>query len=77
VQSRGAIRCRDMMERDTNKTFGEMKNTMEDDTTRGMASSLHPYIGRNSRKLVCRPGTVQRHCRMDNITTKFYSNLLI
>jgi hypothetical protein len=44
---------------------------MEDDTTRGMASSLHPYTGRNSNKLVCRPGTAQRHCKMDNITTNF------
>jgi hypothetical protein len=68
--SKGTIRCRDMMGRDTIRTFGEMHNTMEDDTTRGMASSLHPHIGRNFRKLVCRPGTAQRHCRMDNITTE-------
>jgi hypothetical protein len=62
---------RDMMDKDTNRTLGEVQNTMEDDTTRGMASSLHPHIGRNSRKLVCRPGTAQRHYRMDNITTNF------
>jgi hypothetical protein len=58
-------------------TLGEMQNTMEDDTTRGMASSLYPHIGRNSNKLVCRLGTTQRHCKMDNITTKFYSHFLI
>ena len=33
-----------------------------------MASSLHPHIGRNSNKLVCRLGTTQRHDIMDNIT---------
>jgi hypothetical protein len=53
------------------------KNTVEDDTTRGMASSLYPYIGRNSRELVYRPGDAQRHYRMDNITTELCSNLLI
>jgi hypothetical protein len=69
TQNRGAIRCRDMMDRGHQKNIWRNANTMEDDTTRGMASSLHPHIGRNSRKLVCRPGTAQRHCRMDNITT--------
>jgi hypothetical protein len=54
-----------------------MYNNMEEDTTKGMASSLHPHIGRNSIKMVCRPGTAQRHCRMDNITKKLYSNLII
>jgi hypothetical protein len=39
----------------TNGTFGEVQDTMEDDTTRGMASSLYPYIGRNIRELVYRP----------------------
>jgi hypothetical protein len=37
-------------------TLGEVKDTMEDDTTRGMASSLYPYIGRNPRELVYRTG---------------------
>jgi hypothetical protein len=36
-----------------------MKNTMEDDTTKGMASSLHSYIGRDPRALVHRPGDAQ------------------
>jgi hypothetical protein len=43
---------------------------MEDDTTRGMASSLYPYIGRNPyRELVHRPGDAQRHYITDMITT--------
>jgi hypothetical protein len=45
---------------------------MGDDTTRGMASSLYPYIGRNSRKLVYRPGDAQRHYRMGRLTAEIY-----
>jgi hypothetical protein len=48
-----------------------MKDTMEDDTPRGMASSFYPYIGRNPRELIHRTGDVQRHYRMENITTIF------
>jgi hypothetical protein len=33
---------------------------MDDDTTRGMASSLYSYTRRNPKKLVCRPGTAHR-----------------
>jgi hypothetical protein len=42
---------------------------MEDDTTRGMASSLYAYIGRNLRELVYRLGDVKMHYRMEKITT--------
>jgi hypothetical protein len=49
-------------------------NIVEDETTRGMASSLYQCIGMNPRELVYRPGDVQRHYRMDNITTKLCSN---
>jgi len=50
---------------------------MEDDTTRGMDSSLYPYIGRNPMELVYRLGDAQRHYKMDKLTIEFYSNLLI
>jgi hypothetical protein len=50
---------------------------MDDETTIGMAPSLHSYIGRDPRKLVHRPRYVQRHYIMENITTEFCSNLLI
>jgi hypothetical protein len=50
---------------------------MEDETNRGMASSLYPYIGRNPRELVYRPRDVQRHYKMGRIIAKFCSNLLI
>jgi hypothetical protein len=50
---------------------------MEDDTTRGMTSSLYPYIGGNPREFVYRPRDVKRHHKMARITTTFYSNLLI
>jgi hypothetical protein len=44
---------------------------MENDTTRGMASSLYSHIRRDSNKLVYRPGIAQRNYRLDNITTNF------
>jgi hypothetical protein len=50
---------------------------MDDENTRRMASSLRTYIGRNSKKLVCRPGTMQRNCRMENIVEEVCGNLLI
>jgi hypothetical protein len=53
----------------TGGTPGNVKGIMEDDTTIGMDSSLYPYIGRNPRALVYRPGDAQRHYRMDMITT--------
>jgi hypothetical protein len=69
----GAVQGSNKMQRydgqgGTNKVFEEVQNDMEDDTTRGMTSPLHLYIGRNSIKWVCRPGTVQRNYIMDNIT---------
>jgi hypothetical protein len=69
VQKREAIKCRGMMARNTSGSLREVKDTMEDDTTRGMASSFYPYIGRNPRELVYRPGYAQRHQIMDRITT--------
>jgi hypothetical protein len=54
-----------------------VKETMEDDTTRGMASSIYPYIGRKRRELVYIPGDAQRHYKMNKITKEFCSNLLI
>jgi hypothetical protein len=50
---------------------------MEDGTTRGMASSLYSYVGRDPRELVHTPRDVQRHYRMDKITIEFCNNLLI
>jgi hypothetical protein len=63
--------------RKTYRTLGEVKNTMEDETTRGMASLLLSDTRRNPRKLVCRLGTAQRYHRMDNLATKLRRNLLI
>jgi hypothetical protein len=37
----------------------------------GMASSLHPYIGRNPRELVCRPGDAQRHYKWTTLQQNF------
>jgi len=50
---------------------------VEDDTTRGMGSSLYPYIGRNPNELVYRPGDAWRHYIMDMITIEFCIHLLI
>jgi hypothetical protein len=54
-----------------------VQNTVEDDTTNGMASSLYPYIGKNPRELVYRLGDVERHYIMDMITTKKCSKFII
>jgi hypothetical protein len=54
-----------------------VKGIVEDETTRGIASSLYPYIGRNSTKIVYRPGDAQRHYRVVKLTKKFHSNLLV
>jgi hypothetical protein len=42
--------------RGTSGTLGEVKNTMENDTTGGMASSLHTYFRGHTNKLIYRPG---------------------
>ena len=42
----------------THGILGEVQDTMEDETIRGMASSLYSYIGRDSRELVHRSGDV-------------------
>ena len=62
---------------DTKRTILEVHNTVEDDTTRGMPSSLYPYIGRNPKELVYRPVDAHRHYIMDRLTTKLCSNFLI
>jgi hypothetical protein len=54
-----------------------VQGTIEDDTTKGMELSLYPYIGRNPRELVYRPGDAQMHYIMDRITINVFSNILI
>jgi hypothetical protein len=50
---------------------------MEDETTRGMSSSLYSHVRRDSIKLVHRPGIAQGNYILDNITTKFYSHFIV
>jgi hypothetical protein len=54
-----------------------MKNTMEVETTRIMASLLYSYIGRGTRKLIHRLGDAQRHCKMGSIKKIKIGNFLI
>jgi hypothetical protein len=44
---------------------------MEDDTTRGMDSSIFSHIRRYPNKLVYRPRIAQRKCKLDSIIVTF------
>jgi hypothetical protein len=61
----------------TSGTLGEVQNVMENDTLRGMASSLHTYSRGHTNELVYKPGTAQRNYDLDIITTKFNGHFLI
>jgi hypothetical protein len=61
----------------TNRTLGEVKNIVENDTTRGMASSLHTYFKGNTSKLVHRPGIVQRKYNMEDVAIELHNHFLI
>jgi hypothetical protein len=54
-----------------------MKNVVEIDTTRGVASPLYSYIRRHTSELVKISGTVQRNYNMGNIAAKLYHYFLI
>jgi hypothetical protein len=60
--------------RGTSGTLGKVKNAVENDTTRGMASSLHTYFRGHTTKLVYRLGIVQRNYNKEDIATKIHNH---
>jgi hypothetical protein len=66
-----------MMERDTNRTLGKVRNIVEDDTPKAMAPSFHTHPIGKTGELVYIPGTAQRNCDLDGISKKNYSHFLI
>jgi hypothetical protein len=46
-----------------------VKNVVEKDTTRGMASSLHTYFRGHTNELVYEPGIVQGNYNVDDVAT--------
>ena len=63
--------------RGTSGTLGEVKNVVETDTTRGMASSLHTYFRGHTNELVYRPRIVQRNYNMEEIAIELHNHFLI
>ena len=63
--------------RGTSGTLGKVKNVVENDTTRGMASSLHTYFKVNTSELVYRPGIAQRNYNMKDIAMELHNHFLI
>jgi hypothetical protein len=55
--------------KDTSETLGGVKNDVENDTTRGMASPLHSHFRGHTSELVYRLGIAQRNYNMDYIAT--------
>jgi hypothetical protein len=73
----GTNQLQKMTDRGTSRPLGEVHNTMEDDITRGVASSFCSHIIRDSNKLVYRLVIAQRNYKLDSVTTKLYSHFLI
>jgi hypothetical protein len=63
--------------RGTSGTLGKVKNAMENDTTRGMASSLHTYFRGHTNELVHRPGIAQRKYNVEGIAIELHNHFLI
>jgi hypothetical protein len=62
---------------DTNETLGGVQNTLENDTTRGMASPLHSHFRGHTNELVYRSGIEQRNYNMEDIAIELYHHFLI
>jgi hypothetical protein len=54
-----------------------MNNPLETDTTIGIATTLHPYIIMNTKKLVYRTGTAQRRCKLERFATGLCNHVFI
>jgi hypothetical protein len=54
-----------------------MYNPMDIGTTRGVATSIYSYIGRNPKESIYKIGTEQRNCKLGRVAIEFCDHIFI